>query len=81
VSVTHPKVVTVIVNVNKLIPGIDIPDFLFYLCVMNNLKQFIIKRKYDLLSISSIILIMLVNVLFAIPAIFFLMIGESKSKY
>tara|TARA_R110000868_G_scaffold65683_2_gene196161 strand:- start:132 stop:350 length:219 start_codon:yes stop_codon:yes gene_type:complete len=69
------------VNVNKLTPGIDIPDFLFYLCAMDNLKQFIIKRKYDLLSISSIILMMLVNVLFAIPAIVFLAIGESKSKY
>ena len=69
------------VNVNKLTPGIDIPDFLFYLCDMDNLKQFIIKRKYDLLSINSIILMMLVNVLFAIPEIVFLAIGESKSKY
>jgi hypothetical protein len=81
VSVTLPKVGTEFVNVNKLTPGIDIPDFLFYLCDMDNLKQFIIKRKYDLLSINSIILMMLVNVLFAIPEIVFLAIGESKSKY
>ena len=80
-SVTLPKVGTEFVNVNKLTPGIDIPDFLFYLCDMDNLKQFIIKRKYDLLSINSIILMMLVNVLFAIPEIVFLAIGESKSKY
>jgi hypothetical protein len=69
------------VNVNKLTPGIDIPDFLFYLCAMDNLKQFIIKRKYDLLSICSIILMMLVNVFFAIPAILFLVIDVSKSKH
>lgn len=67
------------VNVNKLTPGIDIPDFLFYLCAMDNLKQFIIKRKYDLIFIFSVILMAFVNVLFAIPAIVFLIIGESKS--
>lgn len=67
------------VNVNKLTPGIDIPEFLFYLCAMDNLKQFIIKRKYDLIFIFSVILMAFVNVLFAIPAIVFLIIGESKS--
>lgn len=69
------------VNVNKLTPGIDIPDFLFYICAMSCLRNFIIKRKYDLLSICSIILMMLVNVLFAIPAILFLVIGECKSEH
>jgi hypothetical protein len=68
------------VNVKKLTPGIDIPDFLFYLCAMDNLKQFIVKRKYDLIFIFSVILMMFVNVLFAIPAIVFLIIGESKSN-
>lgn len=68
------------VNVKKLTPGIDIPDFLFYICAMDNLKQFIVKRKYDLLSVYCIILMISVNVLFAIPAIVFLMIGESKKE-
>lgn len=68
------------VNVKKLTPGIDIPDFLFYLCAMDNLKQFIVKRKYDLIFIFSVILMAFVNVLFAIPAIVFLIIGESKSN-
>jgi hypothetical protein len=45
---------------------------------MDNLKQFIIKRKYDLLCLCCLILMMLVNVLFALPAIIFLVIGESK---
>jgi hypothetical protein len=68
------------VNVKKLTPGIDIPDFLFYLCAMDNLKKFIIKRKYDLLSVCSIILMLFVNVLFAIPAIAFLVIDVSESR-
>ena len=79
--VIHPKEVTEFVNVNKLTPGIDIPDFLFYICAMDNLKQFIIKRKYDLLSVCSIILMISVNVFFAIPAILFLVIDVSKSKH
>ncbi len=79
--VIHPKAVTEFVNVNKLTPGIDIPDFLFYICAMDNLKQFIIKRKYDLLSVCSIILMISVNVFFAIPAILFLVIDVSKSKH
>jgi hypothetical protein len=81
VFVIHPKAVTEFVNVNKLTPGIDIPDFLFYICAMDNLKQFIIKRKYDLLSVCSIILMISVNVFFAIPAILFLVIDVSKSKH
>jgi hypothetical protein len=81
VFVIHPKGVTEFVNVNKLTPGIDIPDFLFYLCAMDNLKQFIIKRKYDLLCVCCLILMMLVNVLFAIPAIVFLVIDVSKPRH
>jgi hypothetical protein len=52
-----------------------------YLCVMDNLKQFIIKTKYDLLSIGCIILMFSVNAVFAIPAIVFLVIGASKSEH
>jgi hypothetical protein len=48
---------------------------------MDNLKQFIIKRKYDLLCACCLILMMLVNVLFAIPAIVFLVIDVSKPKH
>lgn len=64
----------------KLNPGIDIPDFLFYICGMSDLRNFIVKRKYDLLSVCSIILMLFVHVLFAIPALLFLVIDISKSK-
>jgi hypothetical protein len=46
---------------------------------MDNLKQFIIKNKYDLLSLGSFILMFTVSVLFAIPAIIFIITAESKS--
>lgn len=45
---------------------------------MNNLINFIINKKYDLLSLGCILLMFFVNVLFALPAIIFLVIGESK---
>jgi len=48
---------------------------------MSSLRNFIVKRKYDLLSVCSIILMLFVNVLFAIPAIVFLMIDISKSEH
>ena len=48
---------------------------------MDNLKQFIIKRKYDLLSVCSLILMLFVHVLFAIPAIVFLVIDVSKPRH
>jgi hypothetical protein len=48
---------------------------------MDNLKKFIIKRKYDLLAVVSIILMISINVIFAVPAIIFLIIGESKTKH
>ena len=48
---------------------------------MNDLRNFIVKRKYDLLSVCSIILMLFVNVLFAIPAITFLVIDAGKTEH
>ena len=48
---------------------------------MNSLRNIIVKRKYDLLSVCSIILMLFVHALFAIPALLFLVIDVSKSKY
>jgi hypothetical protein len=73
-------VVTEFVNVKKLTPDVDNPDFLFYICVMDNLKQLIINRKYDILCLCSLILMLSVCVLFAIPAMVFLVYGESKKE-
>jgi hypothetical protein len=47
---------------------------------MDNLKNFIVKNKYDLLSIGCVCLMFSVSVVFAIPAIAFLVIDVSKSK-
>jgi hypothetical protein len=47
---------------------------------MDNLINFIVKNKYDLLSLGCIILMFSVSVVFAIPAIAFLVIDVSKSK-
>jgi hypothetical protein len=60
---------------------VELLGFFIYLCAMDNLKQFIIKRKYDLLCVCCLILMMLVNVLFAIPAIVFLVIDVSKPRH
>jgi hypothetical protein len=48
---------------------------------MEKLKAFIKKRKYDLLSLSCLVMMFFVHVIFALPAIIFLVIGESKSNY
>jgi hypothetical protein len=64
----------------KITLRVEFLGFFIYLCAMDNLKKFIIKKKYDLLSIGSIILMFSVSVMFAIPAIVFLIIGESKSE-
>lgn len=48
---------------------------------MSDLRNFIVKRKYDLLCVCCIILMLLVNVLFAIPAIAFLVIDASKTNH
>jgi uncharacterized membrane protein len=68
------------VNVKKITSRVEFLGFFIYLCAMNDLRNFIVKRKYDLLSVCSIILMLFVNVLFAIPAITFLVIDVSKSK-
>jgi hypothetical protein len=48
---------------------------------MDNFKKYIVKKKYDLLSISCIILMFSVSAVFAIPAIAFLVIDTSKSEH
>ena len=48
---------------------------------MDNLKNFIVKNKYDFLSISCICLMFSVSVVFAIPAIVFVVIDVSKSEH
>jgi len=65
----------------KITSRVEFLGFFIYLCAMSDLRNFIVKRKYDLLSICSIILMLSVNVLFAIPAILFLVIDVSKPKH
>jgi hypothetical protein len=64
----------------KITLRVEFLGLFIYLCPMDNFKEFIIKNKYDLLSIGSIILMFSVSVVFAIPAITFLVIGASKSE-
>jgi len=64
----------------KITLRVEFLGFFIYLCAMDNLKQFIIKRKYDLLSIGCIILMFLISVLFAIPAMWFIFVSVSKSE-
>lgn len=47
---------------------------------MNNLNEFIVKNKYDITFVLCLILMYLVSVLFVIPAIISLVIGESKKE-
>jgi hypothetical protein len=70
-----------IVNVKKIILRVEFLRLFIYICAMSDLRNFIVKRKYDLLSICSIILMISVNVFFAIPAILFLVIDVSKPKH
>lgn len=48
---------------------------------MDYFKKYLVKKRYDLLSMGCIILMCSVNVLFAIPAMVFLVIGVSKSEH
>jgi hypothetical protein len=64
----------------KITSRVEILGFFIYLCDMDNFKQYIIKNKYDLLSVGCIILMLSVSVVFALPSIAFLVIGASKSK-
>jgi hypothetical protein len=70
------------VNVKKKITlRVEFLGFFIYLCAMDNLINFIVKNKYDLLSLGCIILMFSVSAVFAIPSLFFLVIGASKSKH
>jgi hypothetical protein len=65
----------------KITSRVEFLGFFIYLCAMDSLKNFIIKNKYDFLSASCIILMFSVSVVFAIPAMAFLVIGVSNSKH
>ena len=65
----------------KITSRVELLGFFIYLCAMDNLKNFIVKNKYNFLSISCIILMFSVSVVFAIPAIAFLVIDVSKSEH
>jgi hypothetical protein len=65
----------------KITSRVEFLGLFVYICAMDNLKNFIIKNKYDFLSISCIILMFSVSVVFAIPAMVFLVIGVSNSKH
>ena len=65
----------------KITSRVEFLGLFVYICAMDNLKNFIIKNKYDFLSIGCIILMFSVSVVFAIPAMVFLVIGVSNSKH
>jgi len=65
----------------KITSRVEFLGFFVYICAMDNLINFIVKNKYDLLSIGCIILMFTISVVFAIPAIAFLVIDTSKSKH
>jgi hypothetical protein len=64
----------------KITLRVEFLGFFIYLCAMDNLKNFIIKHKYDLLAVGCFILMFQFSVLFAIPTIALIVIGETKSK-
>ena len=65
----------------KIILTVELLELFIYICDMDNLKNFIVKNKYDFLSISCICLMFSVSVVFAIPAIVFVVIDVSKSEH
>jgi len=70
------------VNVKKKITSrVEFLRFFYYLCAMDNLKNFIVKNKYDLLSLGCVCLMFSVSAVFAIPSLVFLVIGASKSEH
>jgi hypothetical protein len=64
----------------KITSRVENLGFFIYICAMDNLKNFIVKNKYDFLCISCIILMFSVSVVFAIPAMWFIFVGVSKSE-
>jgi hypothetical protein len=82
VSVIQLKVGMEFVNVKKKITSrVEFLRFFYYLCAMDNLKNFIVKNKYDLLSLGCVCLMFSVSAVFAIPSLVFLVIGASKSEH
>ena len=69
------------VMLKKITSRVEFLGFFIYLCAMDNLKNFIVKNKYDLLSIGCVCLMFSVSVVFAIPAIVFVVIDVSKSEH
>jgi hypothetical protein len=65
----------------KITSRVEFLRFFIYLCAMDNFKEYIVKNRYDLLSIGSVVLMFSVSAVFAIPAIAFLVIGASKSEH
>jgi hypothetical protein len=65
----------------KVTSRVEFLGFFVYICAMDNLINFIVKNKYDLLSLGCIILMFSVSAVFAIPSLFFLVIGASKSEH
>jgi hypothetical protein len=65
----------------KITSRVEFLGFFLYLCAMDNLINFVVKNKYDFLSLGCIILMFSVSAVFAIPSLFFLVIGASKSKH
>lgn len=62
----------------KIILRVEFLGLFIYICGMDNLINFMINKKYDLLSLGCMFLMFFVDVLFVLPAIIFLVIGESK---
>jgi hypothetical protein len=65
----------------KITSRVEFLGLFVYICAMDNLINFIVKNKYDFLSLGCIILMFLVSAVFAIPSLFFLVIGASKSEH
>jgi hypothetical protein len=65
----------------KITSRVEFLRFFYYLCAMDNLKNFIVKNKYDLLSLGCVCLMFSVSAVFAIPSLVFLVIGVSKSEH
>ena len=65
----------------KITSRVEFLGFFVYLCAMDNLKNFIVKNKYDLLSLGCVCLMFSVSAVFAIPSLVFLVIGVSKSEH
>ncbi len=59
---------------------VELLGFFIYLCAMDNLINFVVKNKYDLLSLGCIILMFFVSAEFGIPSLVFLVIGVSESN-